>query len=969
MAQRVSSSVFAGRSRELAELRAAMARAVDGAPTVVLVGGEAGIGKSRLLSEVATQAAGAGVRVLPGQCVSLEEAAIPLLPVADVLRHLSGDDRSARELLDAVTSPLNGSTSSQLVAGPSARLHTLVRDRLERASASSPVLLALEDLQWADRSTLDLVAFLARRLRRERILVVATYRSDEVARRDDLQRFLADVSSAAIVERIELTGLTRSEMQDLVAGILGADPAPDLVDDVFARSEGNPFFAEELMAATGQGALSPTLRDTLLARIGTLDSGGQTVVRVAAAGGREVHHRLLAAAAALPEPALTEALRSAVSHHVLEAREDGFAFRHALLQEVVYAELLPGERARLHSAFAAALDARHDLAGGNAATVAAEIAHHWLRAGDRPRALAAAVRAGDEAERIGAFAEAARHHRRALELWDVVAEPDRPVGIDRATLLARAANAPAWTGDPADAIRLVEAAIALVDPAAEPVRAALLHQRRGILLWQLGRAEEGARDLERAVGLIPAEPPSPERARALGGLGLILMLAGEPARSRVQCEAAVAVAHAVGARVEEADALATLGDDLSRLGDLPAGLRCLREARALAAETGDSEPLSRIAVPLSDQLRRDGRLAESVEVALSGAREARRAGLDARESFCELNAAEAAYELGDWELADRLAREVLARAPTGVTLAFAHHIAGALARARGELGAAEAHLAAQRDATGRAAPPDYYDIEAEAELALGQGRHEAASDAARRGVHVTAPDALRGMVMAALGARAEADRAELARARRDPVTEASACGGARAFRDAAVERAGAARHPALAASAEAEHARAEGDGDPALWDAVARLWDARAARYHAAYARWRQAEAAVARRDRAQSEPALLAAHAVAVGLGAAPLRAELEALARRARIDLTAGVPANPVSGAAATAAELGLTAREREVLEQLALGRTNRQIADELFISTKTAVVHVSHILRKLGAANRSEAAAIAHRLGLVP
>jgi predicted ATPase len=186
MAQRVSSSVFAGRSSELGELRTAMARASDGAPIVVLVGGEAGIGKSRLLSELAMRAVDDDVRVLRGQCVSLEEAAIPLLPVTDALRDLSGDDgdRSVRDLLDAATSPLTASTSAQLVAGPIARLHALVRDRLERASASSAVLLALEDLQWADRSTLDLVVFLARRLRRERILVVATYRSDEVARRD-----------------------------------------------------------------------------------------------------------------------------------------------------------------------------------------------------------------------------------------------------------------------------------------------------------------------------------------------------------------------------------------------------------------------------------------------------------------------------------------------------------------------------------------------------------------------------------------------------------------------------------------------------------------------------------------------------------------------------------------------------------------------------------------------------------------
>ena len=224
------------------------------------------------------------------------------------------------------------------------------------------------------------------------------------------------------------------------------------------------------------------------------------------------------------------------------ARDDGFAFRHALLQEVVYDELLPGERARLHAAFAAALEARPELAGGTAATVAAEIAHHWLCAGDEPRALAAAVRAGTEAERVGALAEAARQHKRALELWNAVPDAERAAGIDRATLLVRAANAPAWIGDPAEAIRLVDAAIALVEPAAEPVRAALLHQRRGLYLWLIGRGPAGVRDFERAVELIPAEPPSAERARALGGLGLMLMLAGRPARSREHCEAAVEVA-------------------------------------------------------------------------------------------------------------------------------------------------------------------------------------------------------------------------------------------------------------------------------------------------------------------------------------------------------------------------------------------------------------------------------------------
>jgi DNA-binding CsgD family transcriptional regulator/tetratricopeptide (TPR) repeat protein len=975
MTQRVSSRVFAGRAGELGELVADMKQAAAGVPLVALVGGEAGIGKSRLLAELAARVADDDARVLWGQCASLEGAAIPLLPVTDALSDLeAGDD--AERVLEAAALPLARSASAQFGAGPVARLHALVLGLLDRTSAAVPVLLVLEDLHWADQSTLDLLAFLARRLRRERILIVASYRSDEVGRRPGLRQLLADVATAPTGQRLDLRGLLRDEMRDQVASILGAPPPEELLQAIFTRSEGNPFFAEELVAVAGTGApegLSTTLRDTLLARVAVLDARAHAVVRAAAAGGRRVHHRLLASAAGIPEPELTQALRAAVSHHVLMARDDGFAFRHALLQEVVYDELLPGERARLHVAFAAALEARPELAGGTAATVAAEIAHHWLRAGDQPRALAAAVRAGAEAERVGALAEAARQHTRALELWNTVPAAEHVAGIDRATLLLRAANAPAWIGDPAEAICLVDAAIALIDAAAQPVRAALLHQRRGLYLWLIGRGPAGVRDFERAVELIPSEH-SAERAWALGGLGLILMLAGHPARSREHCEAAVTIARAAGAGVEEADALATLGYDLSILGERSAGLECTRRARSLARQIGDVDVLSRTTVPLSDVLRRGGQLSESLEVALAGAQESRRAGLEMREGFCQLNAAEAAFELGRWDLVDRLSRDVLARGMKGMTLAFAHHIAGTLACARGDLDAAETHLGAQRDILGHdPRPPDYNVIDDEAELALWQGCPQVASRVASRGLHFTAQDALRCMLVASLGLRAEADLAEMARARRDAPAEAAARERGRDFLDTARRRARAAAHPALTAETEAEHTRAEGQSDPALWDATARAWESRLTPYRTAYARWRQAEAALQHRDRAQAAHALASAHTTATRLGAARLRSELEALARRSRLELTtsnrAAVNQTDPNPAVAAAVKLGLTNREREVLEHIALGQTNQQIADELFISAKTVAVHVSHILSKVGAATRSEAAAIAHRLSLAP
>jgi DNA-binding CsgD family transcriptional regulator len=551
----------------------------------------------------------------------------------------------------------------------------------------------------------------------------------------------------------------------------------------------------------------------------------------------------------------------------------------------------------VHAAFAAALDARPDLAGGNTATVAAEIAHHWLRAGDEPRALAAAVRAGTEAERVGALAEAAEHDKRALALWGRVPDADRLAGIDRAALLARAADEAAWTGDAARAIELVDAAIALREAAAEPDRVAALLQQRARFLWQLGRAIESVPGLERAVALLPADPPTVERAEALGWLGVTLMLSGQYARSRAYAEQALAVARAAGARAEEAVALNCLGIDLDSLGDRARGQEHLRRGWSIARDVGRADVLSQAALLLSDSLRYDGQLERSIEIALEGVEVARRAGLEMFERMCKCNAAQAAFELGRWDLVDRISREMLARDFSGMTLAFAHYLAGALARACGDLAGAAAHLAAQLHAVGRGpTPPASCAIDAEAELALWEGLPEVALHAAEEGLRLQAEDPLRWMRIAALGAHAAADLAELARARRDAAAETAARQRASALRDGV--------------------------------------------------------------RDRA-----------TAASLGARALGAEIEALARRARIALAPDTGEPAVGDLPPAGAELGLTARELEVLQHLARGATNRQIAEALYISVRTAGVHVSHILGKLSAANRGEAAAIAHRLGLAP
>jgi DNA-binding CsgD family transcriptional regulator len=392
----------------------------------------------------------------------------------------------------------------------------------------------------------------------------------------------------------------------------------------------------------------------------------------------------------------------------------------------------------------------------------------------------------------------------------------------------------------------------------------------------------------------------------------------------------------------------------------------------LAREVGDPDVLSQTASGLTDALRKSGRLEEAIAVGLEGAEEADRAGIGAAQgAFNALNAAEAALELGRWEVVEQVAADVRAGPGGNVVRSFAHELEGMLSAARGDFAAAEEHLQQARELLGAAAGPELlrYSGELEAEIALWSGRPQDAAAAAAEAHRLaeSLADPITAARPAALGARAQADIAAIARARRDSAAAAVAVERARAILEAALGRSG--DVPALVATIRAEVARAEGRADLAAWEAAARACGARGSALDGAYASWRCAEAALALPDgRATAAAALRRARAIAEPLGARPLVDEIDGLARRARIDLSTAPEPAPAEPRHEVARELGLTARELEVLEHVAAGRTNREIAAELFISVRTAGVHVSHILAKLGASTRTEAAAAAHRLGLV-
>jgi predicted ATPase len=550
MGGRVASPTLVGRIEELQVLDAARRRAADGEPAVVLVGGEAGVGKTRLVAELISRCVADRTRVLAGGCVPVGEGALPYAPVVEALRALLADlgGSAVRELvgpswpelarlLPALGEPDGGELSGRAAQ---ARLFELLLGLLGRLGAQTPVVLVVEDLHWADQSTRDLLAFLVRNLRRERLLVVVTYRTDEPGQ-ERLGPYLAELDRGGPVRRLELPRLDQAETGAQLIGILRAAPAAELVDTVFARSEGNPYFTEELLAAVlaGSRELPATLRDLLRGRVQALPQPAQQVLGVVAVAGRQVPHRLLAAVAGLDDETLLAALREAVGSQLLVTTpgEDGYDVRHALLREVINADLLPGERAQLHAGLAQALTEQPELADGLPA-VAAEVAAHWDAAHEPHRELPARVAAGLAAERARGFPEARHHYERALELWERVPDPGRPAGLDRVDLLGRAAEAAAYSGGVEQAAALLEDALNRVDSAAEPVRAAMLLAALGGHHRTAGDEPAALAAHQRAEQLLAGAPPSAEHARVLARHALTLNLTWQTRKAiRYGCSA------------------------------------------------------------------------------------------------------------------------------------------------------------------------------------------------------------------------------------------------------------------------------------------------------------------------------------------------------------------------------------------------------------------------------------------------
>jgi DNA-binding CsgD family transcriptional regulator/tetratricopeptide (TPR) repeat protein len=992
VSRRVTSPVFVGRGTELGLLEAALERAAGGRPAFAFIGGESGVGKTRLLHEFEARAGEGGARVLLGQCLELGGAQIPYAPLVAALRPLArGLAAAEAETLPAATRnalaellPELGGTGTRPEEEPHARqgrLFEALLALLERLGRSGPVLVAIEDLHWADGATRDFITFLVRSAREEPILLVVTYRSDELHRRHPLRPLLAELERAAGVERIPLERFDRAEVTEQLAGIVGERPSEDLADRLYRRSQGNPLYTEELLAASEDGdtwLLPETLRDVLIARVERLSPAAQAVVRIAAVLDRPATHGLLEAVAELSPAELIDGAREAVAHQVLVI--DGanrYAFRHALVGEAVHGDLMPGEDTALHARIAEAIDADPGVLGDDVteATVAAELACHWRNSHDLSRSLGASVRAGMAAKRVYAYEVAQRQFERALGMWKRVPDAAEQAGMDHAAVLRHAATCASALGEASRSIALTREALAVVDADAEPVRAAELYKRLGHYLRQAGSGRESFAAFDRAVALLPPGP-SAERARVLEERAKVEMLLGDFRQALETVTQAIDEARTVGAELTETRALITLGFTRAGLGDEDEGIATLREAHARAGAIASPADCGRSAVNLSEALDLAGHTEEAIAVVDAELAEARkRPQRTTFDGFLAVQGAALAIRLGRLaEARERLPSRVPGEA-TAYTGIFWRDTRARLALLAGDVPQLREELAALQALSGSGAEPQWIEprTDMEIELALREDRIDDARETLRRAAarieHTD--EATRLLRMTWMAQRVEAEAAGRAQALGEPYAPALD-DVADGLRERGEQRRRFDEACAWSGMATAELQRrrtllGDAPADPGPWQEVAAAFDAIALAIPATYARYRAAEAHVTGGDRAAAAAPLQAAAAAAERMGVGLLAGDIAALARRARIDLRAPEAAAPPEPDDSPVARLGLTPRELEVLLLVAEGRTNKVIGETLFMSEKTASVHVSRILAKLGVGGRVEAAAVAHRLGL--
>ena len=961
-----ASPVFVGRDAELALLEHALDVAAGGTAGTVLVGAESGAGKSRLVSEFAAKA-GDRALVLTGGCVEVSAAGLPYAPITAVLRKLARSRGAGR-----VAALLPGSLAGELAVLlpefgelPSGGDPAMMRARLFEAllalfevlAEERPLVLVVEDAQWADQSTCDLLTFLVRNVRQASLLLIVTFRSEDTERAA-LRSLTAGLGRMDGVMRVELERLSRAHVAAQLEGILGAAPRPALVNAVYQRGGGNPLFTEALVNRDGSlvTGLPWSLRDLVLAAVKELPAETQQALRMTAVGGDHVTHALLAAADNLDDAALTAALRPAVAARILITDADGYGFRHQLFREAVLADLLPGERAAAHRGFATAIEAMP--AARRNGTAGVQLALHWRGGHEDERALSAAWQAAADAGAAFGYAQRLQMLDQVRELWPGVPGAASSTGTDYAGVLELAADTARWAGEPERGLALVADALAELGEHVDPERRASLLNRRAGLRRELLLPGE-LDDLREA--LLLARGTTPVRARIMAQYSWALRRADQNGAAEPHAVELSDLASQLGDEERQAEASMLLAAIAAHKGENT--VAALLRARDAAVRLGSGHLEVWAYLTLGHVLGDRGSNAEAIQLGRQGLARARQLGL-ARQIAAPIaaNLAEALIAAGRWDEALEILEEILSLDQPPLGRAHPLLARGQVAVARGDVDGANAIAGEVRSLPAGVHVQGHYAYplaQLEIDCRLASGDLTGALACARA---VPAPDQASDPTPSYLWALAASAMRACAEAKAlgGPDAAGTELRGDLEARAAAIPRR-TPLHDAYATLVAAESSRAEGRQDAAGWDAAHAAWERLGQPYPAAYALLNAARAAIAGGDRDAAAARLPAGAKLAEQVGARPLLQQIAQLARQARVDL-------PVSGQAAAPARFGLTERETEVLRLVAEGRGNRDIAAELFISPKTASVHVSNILGKLGVATRTEAAAVTYRLHLL-
>jgi DNA-binding CsgD family transcriptional regulator len=951
----MSRGVLIERDSERAWLEAALAEALEGRGSLVLLAGEAGVGKTRFAEEVVESA---DVQFLRG---ASGPGALAYGPVTAALRGymrvvpggLSGCGPLRSHL--ALLLPELGEAIEK---SDRATLFEAIRCGLAAVAAERPAVVLLDDLQWSDDATLELLAALATPLRELPMLVVGAYRSDEIPRAHQLRRLRNDLRRSHALRELTLEPLTAQGTAELAGRVLGAGPSARLAGTLHDRTCGIPFFIEELAGALESAGrlragadglelaldadvpLPQTIRDAVLLRAGDLSARARTTAEAASVAGTRFDVELLATLGW--EAGLDELLAGGL---IVELEPGHAAFRHPLARDAIYEDVPWLRRRSLHRDLAAALEARN---GGQA-----EVAAHWLAARDGARALDSLMRAVEELAAVHAYRDAARLGRQALDLW-----PEGERGAERLAVLERHARFSELSGELAEAGRAQREVVA-ARRSEGPGRALPDAERSLAAIYELQGDRERALTARRvaadafAANGLPGEAAA-ERLIAAGYL-----------QSAGNYGDAVELTRRAGeeaARAERSDlrarALGLQGVARVKGGEFDEGMEVIRAGLSLALE-------HELTLEAAEVYQRLG-TAHEIAGDYVGARDA----LATAVGFCETDGADPmehaclscmAYvlrELGDWERAVELSDELRYPGASPDATVVADGILGSIRAFRGEWSAARPLLVQCLDTATRL---DVVSMSVDSAAALGVEEHEGELEHAHEHCRFLLERWARSEDhhYAVWGLR----WASCFFARHGSLGEARACA------EALSSIAATTGHPdALAALAHAlgETALAEGHPDAAAQQLgrAAELHDSLDIPFERAQIQLRAGVALAAAGQREAAIERLGAAHRSARRLGAAPLAAQAAQEVAR----LGESVERRLGRRAAADHQNGGLSHRELEVMRLVASGRTNREIAVELVLSTRTVDMHVRNILTKLRCRSRTEAAAKAGDLGLL-